>query len=206
MPYSLADLRTRTRDLLNEDTAAFFTDAQLDRFLADAALDISGVVRCVEDSTLIELALNDIDYALPTDCIEVVHVQDAATGRGLPKITATMGGHSSSDTEGDTALRYFVWERTLFVEPSPNAAAVGKTLRVFYFRETTDVTLLPQYAQHLAVSYACTLAKLQDKLPGEAAVFWSMYTNGVAFRRTDTYEHTPHALDELMMAEEAVSG
>ena len=37
---SIADIRTRVRDALNESTAAFYTDAMLDRWINDAQRDI----------------------------------------------------------------------------------------------------------------------------------------------------------------------
>ena len=76
MPYSLADLRTRTRDILNESAEAFFTDAQLDRLLGDAAWDISGVTHCVEALGTITLSNGDNDYAIASDAVVVLHVQD----------------------------------------------------------------------------------------------------------------------------------
>ena len=206
MPYTLADLRTRTRDILNESTAAFFTDAELDRLLSDAALDISGITHCVEALGTITLSNGDNDYAIASDAIVVLHVQDQATGVGLRKVTPSMAGHSSSATSGDTGLGWYEFARTLYIEPIPDATAQGKQVEYFYARITQDVTVLPEYCQLLAVWYAVSMGKMKDRLYQEAAFFNSLYVNGLAFRRADTYAREPHTRQDLEMADEVTSG
>ena len=206
MPYTLAELRTRTREILNEATAAFFTDAEIDRWLGDAAWDISGVMRCVEALGTITLSNGDNDYAIAADAIVVLHVQDQATGVGLRKVTPSMAGHTSSETTGETGLGWYEFARTLYIEPIPDATAQGKQVEYFYARITQDVMVLPEYCQLLAVWYAASMGKAKDRLYHEAAVFQSLYVNGLAFRRADVFAREPHTRQDLEMADEAVSG
>ena len=202
MPYTLAALRTRTRDLLNESTAGFFTDAEIDRWLGDAAWDISGVTGCVEAVDSFALADGDDDYAVPADAIAILHVQDRMSGRGLAKITPSMAAQHSSEVAGDEPLRWYEFGRMLYIEPVPNVTAAGKNLRRFYSRITQDVTLLPEHCQLLAVYYSVAMAKLKDRLPQEAAVYASLYVNGAAFRRNDVYARDPQTYAEMMLMDE----
>ena len=206
MPYIIADLRTRTRDMLNEATPAFFADAEIDRWLGDAAWDISGITHCVEALGTITLSDGDNDYTIATDAIVVLHVQDQATGVGLRKITPTMAGHTSSSTSGDTGLGWYEFASTLYIEPVPNATAHGKQIEYFYARVTQNVTVLPEYCQLLAVWYAVSMGKAKDRLYQEAAFFNSLYVNGLAFRRQDVFAREPHTRQDLDMADEVVSG
>lgn len=206
MPYTLADLRTRTRDILNESAEAFFLDAQIDRWLGDAAWDMSGVTHCVEGLGTVTLVNGDNDYAIASDAIVVLHVQDQATGVGLRKMTPSMAGHTSSETSGETGLGWYEFARTLYIEPVPNATAQGKQIEYFYARITQDVTVLPEYCQLLAVHYAVSMGKAKDRLYQEAAFFNSLYVNGLVFRRQDVFAREPHTRQDLEMADEVVSG
>lgn len=206
MPYTLADLRTRVRDILNESTAAFFSDAEIDRWLGDAAWDISSTTRCVEGTETRALAVGVRNYALATDAIEAAHVQDATTGIGLVKITPSMAGHVSSETDGDTPQRWYEYARQVWIDPRPNAGAAVKNITIFYPRITQDVTLLPEYCQLAAVYYVVAMGKLKDKLPQEAAVFTSFYLNAIGFRRTDVFQRDAHTRQDMVMADEVSSG
>jgi len=206
MPYALADLRLRTRDILNESTASFFTDAEIDRWLGDAAWDISGVTHCVEALGTVTLNNGDNDYAIASDAIVVLHVQDQTTGVGLRKMTPSRAGHDSSATSGDTGLGWYEFARTLYIEPLPDATAHGKQMEYFYARITQDVTVLPEYCQLLAVWFAVAMGKMKDRLYQEAAVFQGLYLNGVAFRRQDVFAREPHTREDLEMADEVARG
>ena len=197
MALTLATIRTRVRSLLNEASAGFFTDAEIDGWVADATLDVSAVAQSVERLTTISLAFNDRDYTLPTDSVAVKHVTRQDTGVGLGKITPTMGGHTSSATSGPTPIRWFEFNKTLYIEPIPDATSAGLVLDVFYALSTSDVTLLPDADQILATKYAVYQGKLKDEKYAQASLLFADYMNGLAFRRQDIYERTPHRESDL---------
>ena len=63
---TLANIRTEVRALLNEATASFWSDAQIDEWLAQASLDTSVKTHCVETTGTVTLVQGTVEYALPT--------------------------------------------------------------------------------------------------------------------------------------------
>lgn len=206
MPYTLAELRTRTRDVLNETTAAFWTDLEIDRFLNDAAADISGIVKCVEATTTVTMAENTRDYGLPSDAIEVRHAQEELTGRGLIKITPTSAGHHSAVTTDEDPLRWYEFATRFYIEPIPDATMAGKSIRLFYVVVTQDITDIPETVQLAALDYALYRAKQKDRQFDQAFAIHAAYLNNLVVRRNDIYQRDPHTLSDIRIAEVAVNG
>ena len=206
MPYSVDQLRTRMRHVLNEATASFWSDTQLNNYIGDAAVDISSVAKCVEATQPIDLNEGDRSYALPADCLEVIHVQQEETGRGLVKITPSSAGHHSAATTDGEALRWFEWNKNLYIEPIPNTALGTKQVLVFYARVTQDITQLPEDCQLLAIDYGLYRAKQQDRHYAEAASIYSAYLNSLILRRNTIYIREPQTVADLRIAEDASSG
>lgn len=206
MALTAVEIRTRVRSLLNELVAGFFTDAEIDEWIEDAALDISTVARCVEATTTVSLIFNDRDYALPVDSVQVLHVARQATGIGLAKITPSIAGHTSATTTDVAPLRWFEWNQLLYVEPIPDAAAAGLVLDVFYAAATINVADLPDADQLLAVTYAAYRGKLKDEKFAQAALLFADYTNSLAFRRGDIYQRLPQREADLKVFLAGVAG
>lgn len=206
MAYSLADLTTRTRDALNEATAAFYSDAQIQRWLGDAAAEISGITRSFEAVATITLATGDQTYSVPSNAIDVKHLTYQATGQSLVKITPSMAGKIIAESTSALPPYWYEFAGTIYVDPFPTSAANNLVINVFYTKTTQDVTELPWSCQLACVYYACAMGKLKDKAPGEAAMFWSMFINATGFRRTDIFARDPMTRAELTFSDEAVTG
>ncbi len=200
MAYTLAEIIVATRDLLNEDTASFFTDAAITRWIVQATLDISTVAKCVEAKTEIGVTLSQWSYALPTDSVEAFHVVWDLTKQGLRKVTPTMVGENAPEVDGERPLTWFEWNRTLYINPVPDTQAAGNNIHVFYSKVTSDVTALNDAYQNLAITYATYRGKLRDKRFAEAATLYAEYANALGFRRIDIQRRPPQTEADLLLA------
>ncbi len=197
MALSLADVIQHVRDLLNESTAAFFSDAEITRWIQAGTLDISTVTHCIQTSAILTMATNTPSYALPTSTIDVLHAFWTTTRAGLRKITGSLQGEASTDLTGSVPLRYYVWGALCYIEPVPNATANGGTVTILHSLALQDVTQLQDACQVLAIWYATAMGKLKDKRYQEGAMLLSMYNQGLALRRTDIYERKPQAATDV---------
>ncbi len=197
MSLTLATIITSVRDLLNEDTAAFFSDLQLTRWIQQATLDVSTVAQCIETTTTRGMAASTPDYALPTETVDVKHVLWTPTRQALRKITPSLQGEAAEELEGDQPLRWYVWGSRLYVEPLPSVMAAGQTVTVYYAYTSQDVTLLPDTYQILPIWYATGMGCGRDKRYAAMASYMSMYGNGLAFRRVDISQREPQSEAEL---------
>ena len=200
MALTLADCILHVRDLLNESSAAFFTDAELTRFIQQGTLDISTVARCIEAVGSLTMVTNDPDYSLPTGTIDVSHALWLPTRAGLRKITPSLQGEASTDLTGSVPLRYYIWSSLCYIEPVPNSTANGQTVGIYYSLATQDVTLLPDSYQLLAIHYACYRAKLKDHRYQEATVLYSEYANALALRKVDINARPAQAEHDVKFA------
>ncbi len=78
MAYTASTIHTEIRRILNETTAGFFLDADIDDWVNQASLDISGIMRCVEATELIGMETGVRHYPVASDAIEGVHAQEEA--------------------------------------------------------------------------------------------------------------------------------
>ena len=206
MPYSLAQLITATRQLLNESTAGFYTDAEITEWLNQATLDIAAVAKCVEGRVAIGMTLGTWQYTLPTDNAEVLHVVWDDTKQALRKIMPSMVGEAGPDSESDQPATWFEWNGQLYVNPLPTTAAAGKNVEVFYAKTTNNPTLLPDTYQLLAITYATYRGKLKDKRFAEANALYAEYSNSLGFRRIDIQQRQPHTEADVQLAARTVQG
>lgn len=207
MAFTVAELITAIRDLLNDTTSNFFTDAEITRWIQQAAVDISGAMKSYERWVLTPVTNGVNNYLAPesSDLIEVTHLQWEETGRGLAKIDPTMAGNIDTTVDDDEPLRWYAWQDRFWIEPRPNAVAHGKNLLVFYTLTTNDILNIPWFVQPLAITYGLYRAKLKDEKYAQAAQLYAIYMNELAFRRTDVFERPAHAARNLRIADEKVS-
>jgi len=112
MAYTLSQAVAQVRYLLNEPTAGFWTDTEIESWLGQAAADISTKTLCTTAEGTITLATSQMKYtssdsAWLDDLIraEVVWYSSGTGTRGLQRIQPHMFGHVQNKDAGPT--RYF---------------------------------------------------------------------------------------------------
>lgn len=201
MALVAADILTAIRDCLAEASASFFSDAMITRWIAQATREISSIAKCVETTTSLTITHTGVDYDLPNDCCEVLHVVWANGRRGMRKITPTLQGQRNPEDE-DQPTGWFEWGGRLYVDPVPDNASEGETVIVYYAKITNDVTLLPESFEVQIIDFGIYRGKQRDRRFAEAAQYYNAYANGLAFKRVDIFQRTPHADSDVMVPQQ----
>ena len=159
----LSDLRTAVRDNLDEATASFWTNAQLNRFLTRAAdavwmecrklkadffllqrTSTDGSVTIYGDSyttSSFAIVAGTTDYTLPMDLAELRRIDATTSGyesvvfRHADLATSTMRAYRAQTTNQDPTVIWFdvIGERTLTIAPK---CSVALDLRLWYVPRT----------------------------------------------------------------------
>ena len=121
------DVITAVRDLLNEAQPAFWTDAQLLKWINDGITDIVGKTWCIADSETITLLTDTVEYALANDTIatvSVVYNSEKGLVVGHPSM---LGNHSRRTREGPGRLRIRLDGELLLELAQPPVGALGQS-------------------------------------------------------------------------------
>jgi hypothetical protein len=183
---TLLELRTDARAMLDETTAGFWTDAQLNYWLNEGNLDLAARLEDLEASDTQSTAASDYQYDLPTDCIKVKRVQYdsfplAFIGYNDLNKYEAVGDPSTSET--GTPQYFYLWNNDIFLYPTPTAI---KNLTIQYYKrpatmdEDTDTPEHASQFHNLIVYYAVYKALVKDTLFTDADRMMGQYLNGVA--------------------------
>lgn len=194
IPYSTTEARTQLRSLLNEPTAGFWTDTQLDELIQLGVEDVCIKANCFETSEDVTLLEGTVTYSLvasdgikPVGCFysDISETPDDVVG--LQEIHARQIGHlanSPDSTEGPPVYWYWFAE-SLNIWPPPTAAIATAvdTITVFYSKLSETITDLPDEFQTLAILWALSKAREKERKVQEAQQVYAMYVNSVLFHR-----------------------
>jgi hypothetical protein len=182
---SILDVRTRVRRRLNESTAAFWTDEQLNRLIQAGAMDVSAKTLCIEnkDSATTTPASRSVDYTgFKVNFVEYVPASGAPVG--LPRILPHQLGRLPY---GGTQPQYWCpWGSAVLIDPTPAAAhtlnlyvADYPVLTLIEDGNTLDQFGLPIEAYELVVDYATIYALLKDRKFATAGRMYADYINNI---------------------------
>lgn len=195
MALSLANAITQVRGFLNEDTASFWTDAEITYWIQEGCRDFSSKTLMVEgdgDITLVanQLSYDSTDAAFLADVIEpyAAIYNDGSTGyKGLLKVHPRKLGNLNAATGAPRF--YCLHNRKIYIWPLTTAAVVaaGGTVKILYAEETDDITEITDEYQHLPILYACAKAKMKDQKFAEAQALMGQYIMMANFERQDKH-------------------
>lgn len=206
MSLTLADAITEVRDVLNEATAVFWTDAQITKWIQEGCRIFSSKTLMVEDTQDIDpLVANQLSYSSGDETWigDVLEIYSALynTGsnvyKGLIKIHPRQLGNLATRTSGPTKY-YCQHNRKIYLWPLPSATEAGTaTISFLFAKETDDITVIRDEFQHLPILYACGKAKQKDQKFAEAASFLSQFMQELAFERGDKHAREVDSLDKF---------
>lgn len=196
--YTTAEAKQQVRSLLNEPTANYWTDNEIDKWIQEATVDISSKTLCVEKKDTIALATNILEYtALETlgagaiaDIVKVhavIYNNDSTTYKGLIKIHPRAIAHLPESTSGVPNYYYHFASRIGFF-PIPSSSENGHSPIIYFSISDETITNLPYYYQLAAIYYAVAMARKKQRMEAEAQQFYMMYINSMRFHRMDLYE------------------
>jgi hypothetical protein len=184
---TLESLTVLVRDRINEATAVFWPDAQLQRWINDAVRIIAREAEVVQSfNTAIELVPGQNKYPLPTDFIRAHRCEFIPTGstQTYPLRHSTyqemdqMWG-INQQTEGSYPLYFVIWgtpgimpnaDASLEVQFYPTPSQAGN-INLFYYRfpqlmvAGTDVAEIPIGWDDMVAAYAEYMAKRKNRDP-----------------------------------------
>lgn len=175
----LSDLRTRVRDMVNESTPVFFTDAFLNRVINDGERDVAIKGLCLEDiqsKTTIASTRTITVSCIKTLAVEYVPV--SGTPVGLTKISPLMLGHM--EVSGAAPQHWFKWGNRIGINPKPGATTYNLNVYTailpgYEMSEDTDEPQVQREFIQLIVDYARYRCLMREKLWTQAAQIYSPY-------------------------------
>lgn len=181
---TLAQLLTRTRDRLDEDSAVRWTEAKLRRWISDGLREVARRTETLQAiSTAIPAVAGTQSYTAPTDALRIYRVEYVPTGSTTRYTLEYMdyntidsiGGSNFASTRGTPSI-FLLWgfppTLSIILYPTPS---VGGTLRIYYYRlpaaladdgtDDSDTVEIPAGYEDLAVDYAEYNALRADRDP-----------------------------------------
>ena len=197
MAYTLTTATTAVRNVLNEATANFWSDTQIQSWIKDGCVDLSGKGMVYLNNESITLAATTLYYTSTEEAwianaarIFSAYYDDGSNGyNGVLKIDPSQIGHMPQATAG--APEYFALSgKRVYVWPLTSATIVsaGGTLNFEVAEITDDIANLEFEYQHLVINYAIAYALARDKHFQDANMFFSVYRTGLEFERKDKVE------------------
>lgn len=135
------DVLSRVRDQLVEATAAFWTNAEIYRYMTDAEREINLLVECNIISTAATTVTSTSGYTLPADCLSVIRVTYDGVplrkidSRGRDRDGLDMPGYGGTPQTGQPT-HYHQVNSTAYLWPVPQEA---KTVRYQYLAQPAEV-------------------------------------------------------------------
>jgi len=192
-PYTLENMRTRIRDLINESTALFWTDAELNRLINDGERDVA----------IKSLCLESIDSLSTTDAIRLVaftgykaiylEYVPSGTNRGLVEILPVqLGRFPFNSTEPQY---WFENGLNVGIDPLPDATYTLNAYVADYpsteMSANPDIPQIPDDFRPLIVLYAYGRALQKEGRFPQARLILSIYNNELLYSKMDRIINIP---------------
>lgn len=195
MALTLADATADVRQLLNEPSAVFWLDAEIEDWIKEGTRIIASKALCVEADDNLTLVTNQLLYTSSdeswiADCIEpyaAIYDDGSNKYKGLIFVHPKQIGNLLTFTAG--APKYYSFHnRTFYVWPLPTSTVNGNTISILYSSESEDITVLKDEYQHLAILWAFAKAKEKDMKWAEAAQLKQQFYSELNFERADKHD------------------
>lgn len=196
MAYTAATARSRVREFINEDTADFWTDTEIDEWIKMGCLDISTKTLVVKHRDYFTLATDTEVYDASdfnTNTSDVIvgvqyaWYQDDMNAVSLQKIRPDQFGHVQFQDAGPPKM-FFEDNGEIFVWPVPTSSENGNKINLIYAYASDDITDLRYNYQIMAIWFAVSMAKAKDEQFGQASMWQQVYANALQFERNDKFD------------------
>lgn len=165
-------IANKARYLLNESTAAFWTDTEMLQWINDGTLDIAAYTHCLEATETETLVTNTYEYAIAENYLVIKGViLDRGSGES-PRYKALVKGNIRSfgaQQDIGEPVYWTHWEDNLLVYPAPNSSASGDSLTVYLVERPTEIDalassiLVPKHYENALALYVAMQGMLKDR-------------------------------------------
>lgn len=208
MSYTTETAVTQVRSILNEATAVFWTDDELQNWLAEGTLLFSTISLCVEADDELTLVANQLRYdsgdeSFIANVVELygAYYNDQSNNfAGMIAAHPRMLGHLDTFTAGDPKY-IMLHNHNIYIWPLTTAAIVtaGGTVQVLYSKATNDIEDLPDEFQLYPIIYAEAKAKQKDRREAEASALFSQFFSMANFERADKHARETDSFDKFLI-------
>ena len=202
---SAATIKTQVRSVLNESSALYWTDDDLDTWINEACLDISKRTLCVQKTGVITASTVQVtpydasDFAGISDFGQVAKFhtllyQDTSEGtlvsliRINPRSVGFLNPYISGTSVG-TPKYWYIYGDKLYIYPTITTivALEPDFFTLYYSAVTQTLTDIFSPLHPLIIDYCLYCAKLKEENQAEAMQFFSKYQNSLMFARQDIF-------------------
>lgn len=179
MSVTLVTLRTRARAQLDETSARFWADSDLNIWINDACRDMARRAETIRSfNTSITAVAGTSKYTLPTNVIRLHRVEFAPTGQtdvypltlsNYQEMDAVWGAQQATQGQPQFAITWgYPPSLSMQVYPVPNS---GGTFNLYYYKVPTtlaadsDVAEIPEGWDDAVVDYCVAEARRKDHDP-----------------------------------------
>lgn len=188
---------TRARQILNEDTAGFWTDTELLRWVNDGQADIANKAHCIQTSETISLVASTIEYTPTISYIKVIDVWFTDSGGdiwALKNVDPGAKGNAREElySQSSTPKCWYEFDGKIGIFPAMDTVTT-ESIKVFYAQQSTDVTAsenvgVPSIFDASLVNYVVAMAHQKDRKYNDFQFFWQRYENELNRYRKDLIE------------------
>jgi len=194
LAYTLSQCVTEVRSLINESTAGFWSDTEIENWIKEGTLDLSTKLLCFESEETISLVTDQWIYTSSDESwlgdllkTKGCYYDDGTTVRGLQRIDIQKFGHVQNTTGNPT--HFFENNRKFYISPTPTVTQNGNDITVICSSETDDITDLRDEHQTIVFLFATAKAKAKDRMFQESALYLTQYMNTINHERKDKYDY-----------------
>jgi len=195
--YTEATARAQIRSILNESTASFWSDVEINNWITEASIDISARSLCLQASDTFLLVTSQYEYtdlvtggaAGVTDITKVwgcFYVSPDNEHIGLKRIYPSQIADLPFMAAGPPKYYYFV-ANVIGILPLPTSAENGESVRVYYSYQTNAIADLPNTYQSLVIIYATSMAYKKEHRYAESKELYGMYLEQLNALKQELY-------------------
>jgi hypothetical protein len=196
MSYTLAQAVTQVRYLINEESADFWSDTEIEEWIKQATITLSTTLLSAETESTVTMASNQFVYSSSDEAwladllkVKAAYYTDGSSNvYGMQRIELDMFGHTMHFQSTGRPIHYYESNRKFYVCPKPGTTEVGDAITVLHSYETDAIANLRDEHQPLTFLYAASKAKSKDRQHQEAALYMTQFMGAINFERQDKYD------------------
>ena len=195
--YTATTARTQIRALINETTASFWTDTEIDNWVKEATEDISARALCIQDTDTFLLVTSQYEYTElvtdgadgVTDILKVwgcIYLSPDDGYIGLKRIEPFQIADLPHMTAGPPKY-YYHFDDKIGIFPLPTSAENGDSVKVYFSKQSQTIGDLPNEYQPLTFWYAAAMAYKKEHRYTESDKFYQMFLEELNALKLELY-------------------
>lgn len=197
MAFTLSTSVTEVRALINEGTASFWSDTEIENWIKQGCLDWCEKTLMLTREDTVTLSTGTYKYTSSgssyiDEAIRTLHAEYG--NKALKRLSyEEMRGHNQMVLASNEDPEYFYDKYdnntfTFFVGDTPTTSQNGNDVTVIFACRSDDIADIPYEYQSNIFNYAASKAKVKERQWQEAQLLWQIYLNNITFARKDKLE------------------